>query len=340
MDEQFIRFDSSEHMDEFYGIEFGGEGQSSFRKTGHSGVQCTGFACAIQDKLGKGRVKVVGFSDEANPGTVFGGNKGFKEIAPQADGHDFAVLDDRYIIDPWLTEFADSKQGVFDLQDPGDAEAVRGIYGDPSRWESAGGDTRKVELPRSSWTITHENVSKDLQVGLFRATPKQYEAELTTVIERALSGGESGDLIVDLYNRQTGSNVKIVKREGEGIYEGVVSPNVLLEIEGADTEAIKTIMAYRGTVTRQAAEAAYSSASLSNPTASDLAKHVVSAEDNYAGIVLKGNTQKIVESLRANDLGATLDGDKVVVIDYGSGSPSDLVDKVDAAVNNADVTER
>ena len=340
LDEQFIRFDSSEHMDEFYGIEFGGEGQSSFRKTGHSGVQCTGFACAIQDKLGKGRVKVVGFSDEANPGTVFGGNKGFKEIAPQADGHDFAVLDDRYIIDPWLTEFADSKQGVFDLQDPGDAEAVRGIYGDPSRWESAGGDTRKVELPRSSWTITHENVSKDLQVGLFRATPKQYEAELTTVIERALSGGESGDLIVDLYNRQTGSNVKIVKREGEGIYEGVVSPNVLLEIEGADTEAIKTIMAYRGTVTGQAAEAAYSSASLSNPTASDLAKHVVSAEDNYAGIVLKGNTQKIVESLRANDLGATLDGDKVVVIDYGSGSPSDLVDKVDAAVNNADVTER
>ena len=77
LDEQFIRFDSSEHMDEFYGIEFGGEGQSSFRKTGHSGVQCTGFACAIQDKLGKGRVKDVGFSDEANPGTVFFGNKGF-----------------------------------------------------------------------------------------------------------------------------------------------------------------------------------------------------------------------------------------------------------------------
>ena len=228
------------------------------------------------------------------------------------------------------------------LKGAGSAGVGRTLRGTASRVATRLKGRQPPPAPRS-WTITHENVSKDLQVGLFRATPKQYEAELTTVIERALSGGESGDLIVDLYNRQTGSNIKITKRAGEGIFEQTISPNMLLEIEGTaeelTIEAIKTIMAYRGTVTGQKAEAGYSSLMLPRSTTpSDLAKHVVSAKDNYAGVVLKGNTQNIFNSLRATDLSATLDGDKVVVIDYSSGDPTEFVDKVEAAVNNADVT--
>jgi len=155
------------------------------------------------------------------------------------------------------------------LKGAGSAGVGRTLRGTASRVATRLKGRRPPPAPRS-WTITHENVSKDLQVGLFRATPKQYEAELTTVIERALSGGESGDLIVDLYNRQTGSNIKITKRAGEGIFEQTISPNMLLEIEGTaeelTIEAIKTIMAYRGTVTGQKAEAGYSSLMLPRST--------------------------------------------------------------------------
>ena len=136
-DEVFIRFDSAEDMDKFYGIEFGEEGESIFPNTGYSGVQCTGYAYAIQGKLGKDRVKVVGFFDEGNGGTVFGGRR-YKEIDPIGDGHDFAIVDDRYIVDPWITEFGGSKQGVFDLQDPSDEDAIRAIYGDSSNWTATG----------------------------------------------------------------------------------------------------------------------------------------------------------------------------------------------------------
>ena len=145
-DEVFIRFDSAEDMDKFYGIEFSEEEGSSFPNTGYSGVQCTGYACAIQGELGKDRVKVVGFYDEDNPGTVFG-TRGictdYLTLSVVGDGHDFAIVDDRYIVDPWITEFGGSKQGVFDLQDPGDAEVIRAIYGNPSNWTASGRDTRK-----------------------------------------------------------------------------------------------------------------------------------------------------------------------------------------------------
>lgn len=63
------------------------------------------------------------------------------------DGHDFAVVDERYIVDPWILETeALSHRAVFDLLDPSHATEVRRLYGDRSKW-------RLVELPSVSTTL-------------------------------------------------------------------------------------------------------------------------------------------------------------------------------------------
>jgi hypothetical protein len=62
---------------------------------------------------------VYGFLSEENPTSA---------IARAAGGHDFAVIDDRFIVDPWLGEFScplaeleDCDQQVFDLHCAQDA---------------------------------------------------------------------------------------------------------------------------------------------------------------------------------------------------------------------------
>ena len=57
------------------------------------------------------------------------------------DGHDFAVVDGRYIVDPWIMETERlSDRAVFDLNDPMDQPEVQRLYGDRKSW-------RLVELP-------------------------------------------------------------------------------------------------------------------------------------------------------------------------------------------------
>jgi len=160
LEQTFIRFGSGEELDEFYRIDvedFGDYQESKFRRNDYSGTQCTGYACEIQEQLGEDRVKVVGFSDSDNPGTIFDGSDA--TLRPAADGHDFAVVDDRYIVDPWLTEFTESPRGVFDLQDPADAEMIARVYGDPEVWTPSGGDTRAVNLEAPSPTLEAPNIN-------------------------------------------------------------------------------------------------------------------------------------------------------------------------------------
>ena len=119
--------------DEFWDIADEGDG-STFRKSGYRGTQCTGYACEIQEKLGRDRVKVLGFDAGDNPEALTG---------QAADGHDFAVVDDRYIVDPWVSDVEDMGKGVYDLQDPADAAKIRELYGDPKTWKPAGGDQQR-----------------------------------------------------------------------------------------------------------------------------------------------------------------------------------------------------
>lgn len=104
---------------------------SCFLTDGSSGVECTGYARTIRSVFGPDRAVVYGFSARDNPESMFA-DRGY-------DGHDFALVDERYIVDPWLFEVENyDRVGVFDLKDERSAERVRKFYGDPEAWTRDG----------------------------------------------------------------------------------------------------------------------------------------------------------------------------------------------------------
>jgi hypothetical protein len=125
--------DEKERLEKVYGDEatYGetpsGENEGSLLGNGRPWAICTSWALHVEESL-PGRVKVYGFFDSENPTS---------EIAQLAGGHDFAVVDDRYIVDGWVKNVeAISKKAVFDLHDPADAEETARLYGDRNLWTS------------------------------------------------------------------------------------------------------------------------------------------------------------------------------------------------------------
>jgi hypothetical protein len=100
----------------------------SYLPTGGSAVCCTDYAELIYLAL-PGRVQIFGFANEDNPTS---------RVAREAIhlcGHDFAVVDGRYIVDPWPRLVpAEFDQMVFDMQDPQEAATVLDIYGPRECW--------------------------------------------------------------------------------------------------------------------------------------------------------------------------------------------------------------
>jgi hypothetical protein len=94
-----------------------------------SAVCCTDYAAYIFKQL-PGRVEIYGFANEDNPTS----RVAREEI--HLSGHDYAIVDGRYIVDPWprLVPMA-FEQMVFDLEDEADAALVADIYGPRSCWE-------------------------------------------------------------------------------------------------------------------------------------------------------------------------------------------------------------
>ena len=96
---------------------------------GWSGTCCTGYAHLVEERL-PGRVRVVGFANKDNPTS---------RIARESwhpGGHDFAIVDDRFIVDPWprLVRFgAPTTKMVYDMQC--EAELVLDIYGPRDCWQ-------------------------------------------------------------------------------------------------------------------------------------------------------------------------------------------------------------
>lgn len=120
--------------DAFWGVTIDEEAGTSEFDSGYSGTTCTGFACAVLKKLGAARVKVMGFLADDNPSS---------QIAADAGGHDFALVDGRYIVDGWLGEGFSTPMGngelpartVFDLKNPNDHALVAELYGDQAKWK-------------------------------------------------------------------------------------------------------------------------------------------------------------------------------------------------------------
>jgi hypothetical protein len=101
------------------------EGPSSFPSGGHWFI-CTHWADYVRRAYGD-RAKLYGFSCDDNPA---------QGLVGKFDGHDFAVVDDRYIVDGWLPNVeALHHRAVIDMQDPASKEIIAKFYGDPKLWK-------------------------------------------------------------------------------------------------------------------------------------------------------------------------------------------------------------
>lgn len=89
---------------------------------GRSAGICT-FSARLITELRGG--EVFGYNDSDLPTNFIG----------EGEGHDFALIQDRYLIDWWNCYFTgEAKRCVYDLQDPEDAEISRGLYPPRDRW--------------------------------------------------------------------------------------------------------------------------------------------------------------------------------------------------------------
>lgn len=92
---------------------------------------CTNWAHYCARVLGK-RAQTLGFFDDDNPDSA---------VASDYGGHDFSLVDGRWIVDGWLREVACmSNRIVFDLENPDDAADIAKFYGDRNTWEESGDD--------------------------------------------------------------------------------------------------------------------------------------------------------------------------------------------------------
>lgn len=135
-----VEFEARYGSDEALGVVWSDEEERSLLPNGEPAVIC-GFCAAYIVRV-EGAGKVVGFHDGMNPTAHAAGYPG--------GGHDFALIDDRYIVDPWVKETGlTSRRAVFDLLEPADAEEVMWLYGDQAKWESAGSDVvaRRTSKP-------------------------------------------------------------------------------------------------------------------------------------------------------------------------------------------------
>ncbi len=95
----------------------------SYLPNGGYAVECTNWALMVKEKYGD-RAQLKYVLSRMSPAYHADGH----------DGHDFAILDGRYIIDGWAKNLMGRPQSVLDLQDPADQDEIRKYYGDPSVW--------------------------------------------------------------------------------------------------------------------------------------------------------------------------------------------------------------
>ncbi|WP_321935475.1 hypothetical protein [Paraburkholderia sp. J8-2] len=96
---------------------------------GSSATICTNYALHIRARLPQ-QTHIVGFQNSQNPTS----RCAREEFHPE--GHDFAILAGRYLVDPWVRLVSMTSERIFyDLSNPEDAAEVLDIYGPQSCWK-------------------------------------------------------------------------------------------------------------------------------------------------------------------------------------------------------------
>lgn len=109
------------------GIVYDEEVEASLLPDGGRASSCSDCATYIASL--EATAVIYGFWSRDNPAWAGAG---------LVDGHDFVVVDGRYIVDPWIVETeALSPHAVFDLENPADAADITRIYGNRLAWTRA-----------------------------------------------------------------------------------------------------------------------------------------------------------------------------------------------------------
>lgn len=160
------------------------DGQSVF-PDGTSATICTNYAEQIKTHLPGYEVQIVGFENEKNPDCAVAR----EEWHP--GGHDFAIVDHRWLVDPWARLVASVRdQIVYDLRDPDDAQKVADTYGDPLKWVLSGTSSIGHESALDLWDRTGlEGVIEAIEAG-------ERKAAGITIAEAAIIPTRAGVIAV------------------------------------------------------------------------------------------------------------------------------------------------
>ena len=136
------------------------DGQSVF-PDGTSAITCTNYAEQVKKALPGYDVQIVGFENEKNPDCAVVREEW------HADGHDFAIVDHRWLVDPWARLVASVRdQIVYDLRDADDAQKVADTYGDPLKWALSGTASIGHESTLDLWDRTGlKGVNEAIEAG-------------------------------------------------------------------------------------------------------------------------------------------------------------------------------
>jgi ribosomal protein S18 acetylase RimI-like enzyme len=128
--------------------------EDSIEKDGSSFI-CTYVASAVKMLEGS-NVKIYGFSIYNNPDAEYFSDEEGDE------GHHFAVLDDRYILDAWIyNNYQDYQanikfnRSVFDLQNKEDKKIIKYLYGNRNKWVDI---TKNVEDFKDLFPLTYKDL--------------------------------------------------------------------------------------------------------------------------------------------------------------------------------------
>lgn len=118
--------------DEAMGVTFT-EDEGSLLPDGSAAVNCTNCARRIIE-LNGGQGEIYGWEEGSNPSSIVAGPT-HGAMLDEGQGHDFAIIDGRFIVDAWAKNVEGSApRAVFDMNSPIDRREIRRLYGDPRSW--------------------------------------------------------------------------------------------------------------------------------------------------------------------------------------------------------------